>query len=308
MKGRKEGRMKKTIMQKSITWSGQQLLVSNGNACSLLHPEAECSRDFETEGVSALSPDGSLVVTCECDDVVRVRRVIRREWRIGDVLFSCQKLSPAAVLGFAWSANAGLLAVQQADGATHTYQLQPDRQGRPGRHLKTCSLALPGAMAFAPRGNRLALADAAGVVLWDARSGDRLRTVGQGRVRSVAWGQDGRYLALGGSDSTVGIYLSGRPRRPVRTWTGHTAAVTSLAWSPDGQCIASGDQDGNVLYWDTRGDVGTWKPLSSEDVPMRCGVNALAWSPDGNQVAVVDDLDQLDVFEVQHHAVPVLAR
>lgn len=291
-------------MNKTMSWSGERVLVSNGCTCSLLSLGMERSRDFATSGVSALSPDGTLVVARELDEVVRVRRVVQREWRAGAVVFACQHLPAAAVLGFAWSAGGMHLAVQLADGTTHTYQVQAGRNGRPGRHLASyrlsAPLSCPSPMAFAPLGNRIALAATAGVILWQARTGDTLRCAGRGQIRSVAWSPNGQYLALGGKDSTVEIYRAGRTLRPVRAWTGHTAAVTCLAWSPDGRRIASGDQDGNVLYWVTGGDASTWGPLGPGVSLLGAGVAALTWSPDGKEVVVVDDQDQLEFLDGRH--------
>lgn len=298
------------MYNKTLAWRGQHLLISNGRVCSLLLSEMEQSRDFETADSSALSPDGTLVVSRDPDKVVRVRRVVQQEWRPGAVLFSCQQLPAAVVLGYAWSPDGQLLAVQLTDGSNHVYQMKHGRNRRPGQHLAVYRLAtlLSSArtLAFAPGGNRLALADQTGAALWEATSGKKLFSVGQGFLRSIAWSPNGLYLALGGNDSTVEIYLARHPGKLVRAWTGHTSPVCALAWSPNGKQLASGDQNGNILCWSTQGESDTWGPLGLMGSPMHAGIGALAWSPDSMQVAGLDQQDQLDTFALRHRVSPSL--
>ncbi len=96
------------------------------------------------------------------------------------------------------------------------------------------------------------------------RRGDEIDGVKFGR-RSLDWGSttvlgpvafsaDGKRFAVGGpfgDDGEVGVRLYDWPSGKVlRTFLGHSAAVTALNFSPDGTTLASGSVDTTVLLWD----------------------------------------------------------
>jgi WD40 repeat protein len=66
-------------------------------------------------------------------------------------------------------------------------------------------------------------------------------------VESVAFSRDGRFLAWGGSDTTVKVWEA--TTGEVRTLRGHLSYVHSVAFSPDGRRIASASQDGTIKIW-----------------------------------------------------------
>jgi WD40 repeat protein len=90
------------------------------------------------------------------------------------------------------------------------------------------------------------------VKLWDAESGDCLRTLsGHGAgVMSVAWSPDGRRLASGSVDQTVKLW-DAESGDCLRTLSGHGNWVNSVAWSPDGRRLASGTSDGAIVVFGT---------------------------------------------------------
>jgi hypothetical protein len=59
----------------------------------------------------------------------------------------------------------------------------------------------------------------------------------------------------------------------------HRQTVRSLAWSPDGKLLASGSLDGQLLIWNTQGQV-------QHTFTINGAVRTLAWSPDGTQLAL----------------------
>src|SRR5512143_3881788 len=87
--------------------------------------------------------------------------------------------------------------------------------------------------------------------LWDPVSGTELRccTGHEGKVWSVAWSADGRWLASGSGDRTVRLWdpVSGTE---LRCCTGHEGDVNCVAWSANGRWLASGLGDHTVRLWD----------------------------------------------------------
>ncbi|KAJ5372779.1 hypothetical protein N7517_004785 [Penicillium concentricum] len=69
------------------------------------------------------------------------------------------------------------------------------------------------------------------------------------KVRSIAWSQDGRWLASGSNDHTIRIWdpVAGRC---ISTLKGHSDCVTSIKWSQDGSWLASVSDDETVRIWD----------------------------------------------------------
>ncbi len=74
------------------------------------------------------------------------------------------------------------------------------------------------------------------------------------RFSRPTFSPDGKTFAVGApteSRDAFAVRVYDWPRgHLLRTFTGHTAAVTALAFSPDGKTLASGSADGTAVLWD----------------------------------------------------------
>ena len=119
------------------------------------------------------------------------------------------------------------------------------------------------------------------VKLWDARSGDLLRTLeDHGEwVWSVAFDPQGSILASGSDDQTVKLW-DARSGQPLRSLEGHGGRVYSVAFDPQGSTLASGSSDNTVKLW------GSQSGKLLRTLEGHTGyVIGVAFSPDGQLFA-----------------------
>jgi WD40 repeat protein len=140
-------------------------------------------------------------------------------------------------------------------------------------------------VAWSPDGSRLASAWPEEVIVWDARTREKVLTLGHRFVCPVvAWSPDGSRLATTTSGSRWGL---GGPLEVI-VWDAHTGQVAltlkcperphDLAWSPDGSRLA-GALDTAVKVWDAR--------TGQETMTLKWPTNlvlSVAWSPDGTHL------------------------
>jgi eukaryotic-like serine/threonine-protein kinase len=104
-------------------------------------------------------------------------------------------------------------------------------------------------------------------------------------VYTAAWSNDGRFIASGGSDTTVQVWNAADGVQ-LHVYRGHSAAVGTVAWSPDRKqprVIASSSADMTVQIWDTSSKE-TLLIYREQGAP----ITAMAWSPDGRSIASGD--------------------
>ncbi|QDU23976.1 WD40 repeat domain-containing protein [Urbifossiella limnaea] len=146
-------------------------------------------------------------------------------------------------------------------------------------------------LVFSADGTELVshVAAAAGdrVTVWDATTGERLRTGVPPRTAGarVRWGAS----SIPGTD--LGVVIGPDGTAVVRDFAakqdrarlaGHAARVTAVAASPDGKRLATGSADGLIRTWDAR----TFRPLSAP-VGHLGPVRTVEVSPDGRLALTV---------------------
>jgi WD40 repeat protein/tRNA A-37 threonylcarbamoyl transferase component Bud32 len=123
--------------------------------------------------------------------------------------------------------------------------------------------------------------------LWDAASGRKLLTLGEGRsntisgasmICSVAFSPDDRWFVSGGADTTAKVWET-TSGRMLLTLNGHKAGITSVACSADGRRILAGSGDGTAKVWDS----ASGKELLT--VNGHTGpISSVVFSPDGQRI------------------------
>ena len=89
------------------------------------------------------------------------------------------------------------------------------------------------------------------VQIWDVNRYKKLATLKghKGWVSSLAFSEDGKYLASGDTESNVHLWDVGK-RRNVAIFEGHTNGILAMTFSPDGKTLATGGADGTIRFWD----------------------------------------------------------
>jgi WD40 repeat protein len=84
-------------------------------------------------------------------------------------------------------------------------------------------------------------------------------------VLAVAFSPDGKLLASGSHDETVGLWDLATGAS-LQTLKGHSERVNAVAFSPDGKLLASGSSDKTVRLWDQATGVPLEKLETDVDV------------------------------------------
>ena len=143
-------------------------------------------------------------------------------------------------------------------------------------------------LRYAPDSSSLALCPGDGTV-WVQRvpDGDVLLHLGghKGKIKRVAFSQDGKLLASGGEDGLIILWqlereLENSLKATYRFTLQHEDWVTGLVFSPDGETLVSSSIDGALHFW----DVASGEHLGAL---ARSGtlILSLAISPDGQYLA-----------------------
>ncbi len=126
--------------------------------------------------------------------------------------------------------------------------------------------------------------------LWSGLSAWTLETrLHRGRILSLDSNFNGQWLATGGDDAIVHIWLTS-DMSLASLLIGHDYSVTHVEWSPnDNRLIAATYR--NITLWDTDRStkIGTW-PADN--------VQKVHWAPDGRRFLTVDRQSNLSIYSV----------
>ncbi len=214
----------------------------------------------------AFASDGSVLAVGLSDGSVRVRPLSFEDGAWQSV--SCgQRPSAVAVAAsgrsLACASGRGQVTVWQAGKALH-WEL--------GQAVS--------ALAFSKDGTELAVGGELGALLvYQTSDNTRRKLAGHsGTVLSLAFAEQGRYLASGGSDRMVRFWDT-NTGSPLQDPTTHSDAVSSLSWSDDRRFIALGGKDKTFRVLDLRTGHGALTRQHDEAVELA------AVSADGSKLA-----------------------
>ncbi|MFF9134569.1 hypothetical protein [Streptomyces sp. NPDC014806] len=215
----------------------------------------------------------------------------------------------ASVESLAFSPDGRTLAAAWHAGLVSLWDVtRPDDVAPSGAPLNLdCPDVFSGRIAFSPTGHTLAAAcedDAGTLSLWnttDAAHPHRIRSLKAGqRVVSLAFGPDGRTLAVGAKRGTVHLWKVADPGHPTplgKPLTGPAQAVMSVAFSPDGHTLAAGSADHTVYLWNVT-HPGVIVPLGRPLTGPGDLVTAVVFSPDSRTLAAGNADGNVDLWSL----------
>lgn len=228
------------------------------------------------QGMSSLafSGDGSVLVCGANDPMLRFwdnrgGRLMKPKGGVHTAGINCVAFSP----GVHRFATAGI------DRKVVLWELGPDPGKTIGEHEKAASSV---AFSLPPLEPTLVSAGEDGVLmLWDPRTGKKERTIpiDGGKIFSVAFRNDGRWLAVACQDGTIRLF---DPKKWVEEnkLSGHKHWVKHVTFSRDGRFLASASEDASVRLWDPNTGVEV-RSFGHHTTRTYCS----AFTPDGKILA-----------------------
>jgi WD40 repeat protein len=131
------------------------------------------------------------------------------------------------------------------------------------------------------------------VKIWDARSGDLLRTITEPARTQVTFSPDGRWLATSSTEYQLWEVGTWQPKSPAKAG-GSGDQLDFTAFSPDGRVMARTDGHKIQLL-----ETMTEKPLAALEAPGTIVMTKCQFSPDGSQLAAVQNDQQVLLWDLR---------
>ncbi len=189
----------------------------------------------------AWSPDGTRLVVCASDQVVRVYD--------GETLRLLRAWPFPWVKSVAWSGDGRWIAAGSFTGAVGLWSAD-DGSPQPAPEALPAG-AFVMALAFSPDSRTLAVASRfrKELRLWDVvRRAPAPALEHPDVLQDVCWSPDGKSLATASLDKLVRVWDVGKAE-VIRTFEGHIGPVHSVAFTSDGQRVVSAADDRRVRVW-----------------------------------------------------------
>ena len=150
----------------------------------------------------------------------------------------------------------------------------------------------PGRVAFLD-GRRIVSTGEGSVLVWDATTGNVIKTcIGHGGVNAVTISPDRKLVLAGGADSRATLW-DAQTGEYVRDFKGHTTEVTAVAVSPNGGQVLTASADNTAKLWDTAS--GRLVRTFAGDTNR---IGSIAFNVDGTEILVASDDGTIRFWEV----------
>lgn len=240
--------------------------------------EPNFAQTFGNARAVAISPDGRLVATVGTDGYVRIwtfpKLVLQKTFGFGNLR--------KVLLSLAFSTDGKMLAWGDDKGVLYLREIASAK-------TQTFDAGAGGVMtvAFNPVDSGVVAAGYVGslAVLWRVGFPPVELTNHAAKVPTVAFSQDGRYLATGCEDSNIRLW-DGTSGEHLELWKGDKERVFALAFDHTGRLV-SGGEDGVVRIWPAvEPFLPTQPPRLAQLLNGHQGrVRAVAVTHDGLQIA-----------------------
>jgi len=171
-----------------------------------------------------------------------------------------------------------------------------DLQGLPAKTMVLKPHQMVDRIAISPDGHWAATASFYNslVKIWDARSGDLLRTLNLPAPSRVVFSPDGHWLATSTTEYQLWAVGSWQPKSPPSPGN-EIPEWNFTAFSPDGRVMARETESNKIQLL----EASTEKPLATLEAPGSIAVGKIEFSPDGSQLAAVQYDQQVQLWDLR---------
>lgn len=243
-------------------------------------PSWVCEEDtIPTIEITALTPDGLMVLISRNDNIVEFRRAYDGliAWEI-ETKYIQVRFSPGSEFFFGLREDGLIEKVSTENGSLLGVVDQ-----HPGRMYD---------IAFSPSGNDIAGGINTGwVQIYDTVDG---QTVGvlAGTASALAYSPDGSLLAAGLVDGRLRIFELGIGQ--FFDLPGHQGSISALAFSPDGEILLAGSDDCTISLWDIMNQSQIKSILPGKESPFM--IKGVAFSPVKEDQYLVGNFESLNLI------------